>query len=454
MLKSFAILASLILLPQILHASDCPLLIAGGIEMAPWRDGTSVRSTAELESFLDTHPNIKGIGLVHFGQFNGDILLAPLNHHSHITKLVLSGSVENPAIFNLSALRYITHFVNNLTTGMWGNFGQMPNLVSLQTSLNHFPHLRPMPQLRRLSLLEYHESEDIGFSCSLDKFCLQEIGQYTNLVKLRLHLDWIQDLSPIGDLTNLTKLCVGGGDLNVEKFAFLTRLTKLTSLIVGEFYSFNTKIKYGKAWLEKDRDFLLETTTEPGFFEFLGTLHSLKNLALNMYVNPVDVTGLQHCSNLECLMVHNPYITSADPFSLLPLRKLELECETLSDLTPLSRMTRLEDLSLVCFRGIGPIEPLGMLSLKRLELYGIRKLWREAEKTYLPELEGLSSITNLETLTINCKRKYLWPHIDCLPRLWKIVTNPYFNKEQKTTMLYPVDGEDRWIDMDTYEIVH
>ena len=129
-----------------------------------------------------------------------------------------------------------------------------------------------------------------------------------------------------------------------------------------------------------------------------------------------DFTGLDLLENLEHLYLDHHGLTSLDPFIDLPsLKVLNVEGNEINDLTPLTGMTSLEVLML----GGNPIANVdallslpGLIGLSLFETHltdlssvatmtQLEALDVSALNIEISELNGLSALTNLRTLTIN-----------------------------------------------------
>ena len=102
-----------------------------------------------------------------------------------------------------------------------------------------------------------------------------------------------------------------------------------------------------------------------------------------------DLTGIEHCINLQALILDGNRIGDITPLSgLNKLQTLDLQHNTISNITPLSKLLSLQKLNL-SHNEIDDISPLSMLKdLNRLILYDNK----------ITDISHLSGLNNLQTL--------------------------------------------------------
>ena len=186
-----------------------------------------------------------------------------------------------------------------------------------------------------------------------------------NLIEVDLGNVVISDLSPLSDLTNLEVLSVKNFTLNRD---FLRELPPLASIPDPNLAA-------------AIREELLLTSNEP------VTTHSILLLvkleARNAGIK--SLTGLEHAANLKEVDLGGDYISPSGSEGYL-------NSNAISDLSPLEKLTNLEELRLEVMPGLRDVSVLlaRLTKLERLSLY----------KTGVSDVSALAHLTNLEWLNL------------------------------------------------------
>ena len=185
-----------------------------------------------------------------------------------------------------------------------------------------------------------------------------------NLTEIELRGNRISDVSPLKNLTNLTKLRLGTN----RKISDVSPLKNLTNL----------------TWLDLDDNRISD----------VSPLQVLTNLTyLDLDGNRIsDVSPLQVLTNLTFLDVDDNQISDMSPLSvLIKLRVLDLEGNKLSDISPLKVLTNLTELDLHN-NEISDISPISALTnLTELDLHDNK----------ISDISPISALTNLTVLNLS-----------------------------------------------------
>ncbi|MBP6985969.1 MAG: hypothetical protein KBB83_05190 [Alphaproteobacteria bacterium] len=349
MLKKMALFSSLFICNvalnlESLHASNRPLLIVGCVEDV--YSGMYFKSPEDVETYINKHPEIDGIGLIHMEKPPEWFSLLFLNNHPHIQHLTLSGKAAEPAVFHLSELKHITHFINDIQTTRWHRFGHMPGLVEMDTRMEHFPYLGGMPNLKKLSLRGNPAPNGVATPINLSA-----LENYSALRCLHIGEIGKIDLSPVGTLTTLEELSVAGGvSLKIKDYSFLRRLSNLEVFKVNQDHRFSVGTYqefpgHPVARFEKTDVLFLNTKLESGFLDLFPALPKLRSLSFNMVEGINTLHYLRYCKNLQSLEMAYSCTDMLDALAGLPLKVLDISYGSTVDLYGLAEISTLEILN-------------------------------------------------------------------------------------------------------------
>ncbi len=210
---------------------------------------------------------------------------------------------------------------------------------------------------------------------------------YLNLVNLHL-----TDISPLADMAQLQTLRLSQNE--IVDLAPLSELKRLTSLEIGEKQVSDFTPLFN---LPNLTDFHLRDYCYVTDYSFLSNLTNLKSLYFNYVGRPLDLATLPNLTNLTSLFVgaYNVELTDLTPLSRLEdLTELSLfYCYGFADFAPLSRLTKLTTLKLYHCPAVGVSDftPLSSLAnLINLSLVSCRNI------SSLTLLSGLTSLTSLD----------------------------------------------------------
>ncbi|MCL0086428.1 leucine-rich repeat domain-containing protein, partial [Thermodesulfovibrionales bacterium] len=176
--------------------------------------------------------------------------------------------------------------------------------------------------------------------------------------------NYITDLTPLADLTNLRVLCLWNND--VTNLAPLAGLTNLTMLELGQNQITDIGLLAGLTRLEG-------LHLSGNQIIYLGPLANLTNLTeLNLSENRItDISPLSKLVNLEKLWLENNQIIDLKPLAdLTNLFELYLSDNQITDIIPLTNLTNLTILEL-SENQITDVSPLsGLVNLEELRLGG------------------------------------------------------------------------------------
>ncbi len=316
------------------HQDDvCPSLVAG----ITWRNPFS--SVEDVKAYVESHPNISGIALVHHETFPDPFPLTFLNDHPNVKKLILRGQVKDPATFNLAGLQHITSFSHaELLYGETLSFDYMPGLVELCICIHDLQNLGQMPELQTLTLKARYDPLHRIYG-------LQGIERF-NLLTLNIHVTQIGDTTPCGLLSNLEHLKMDTCGWEEHQFAFIEQLKNLKSLKVNDGNEMNLAVLKDLPMLEDFEISCYESASKPGYLDPLATLPRLRRLSVasNGYLS--DISALCQCTSLVDLDFCQSKVTSIEPLRALPLSRLIMSGSQVTDLWPLESVTTLEVLDI------------------------------------------------------------------------------------------------------------
>ena len=184
-----------------------------------------------------------------------------------------------------------------------------------------------------------------------------------NLMEIELRGNRISDVSPLKNLTNLTKLRLGT-NRKISDVSPLKNLTNLTFLDIDSNQISDIspiKVLTNLTWLDLDDNRISDITP----------LKVLTNLTyLDLDGNRIsDITPLKVLTNLTFLDIDDNEISDMSPLSvLIKLKVLDLEGNKLSDISPISTLTNLTELDLHNneISDISPISTLTNLTILNL----------------------------------------------------------------------------------------
>ncbi len=342
-------------------------------------------------------------------------------------------------------------------TDIWP-LAELTNLTELRLGLASVISLEPLSDLSNLEVLDvyithHYSVQDLSFlenmtklrelylvcqgACSLDALgnltdlevldlgggtCIGDISPLANLRKLRILLipcSYLEDLSPLSGLTNLTELSLGTCDetylADMGETNPFSNLKELKTLYLAGWQMRDLSPLAGLPKLEKLE--LYETNVEN--IEALETLPKLTSLSLIHNWHLTDLVPLGELQNLDTLRIMEFAGTDISPIAQLKgLRSLAVSAEQrvdepLSDYTPISSLTDLEELNLSSSRItdltiLRPLENLGTLRLANNYLTDISALARmnslkslDLQNNNISDFTSLSGLTRLEYLNLD-----------------------------------------------------
>ena len=268
-------------------------------------------------------------------------------------------------------------------------------LISLDLSYNIISDITPLSGLTNLTSL------DLSYNIISD---ITPLSGLTNLTSLRLHDNFFSDISPLSGLTRLELLSLY--DITIRDRSFLSRLSNLSEADIPD-ANLRAAIKtnLGKASDETitgfEMAFLSELEAPNSNISDLTGLELATNLtsldlgymAVDGFVrNSNSISDLSPLSNLTRLRTLDLYNTGISDITLLSdltsLEWLILSSNDISDVSALSGLTSLIylNLSLTAISNIAPLS--GLTSLRYLYLYN----------TSISDVSALSGLTKLELL--------------------------------------------------------
>ena len=293
----------------------------------------------------------------------------------------------------------------------------LPNLSSLHLSHNPINNLQPLNEMKNL----HSQITNLHLNSTEIKD-LTMLKQFRNLVWLSLDNNGIADLSFVSGLSNLKIL--GLGDNHISQIASIVQNKEIAGKIIltnnplsntalttdiPALVERGIKVEYDDA--PADIVIFKDINLETAIRDALGIptellkkedLAQLKELVVDggHPNNPVltevekipDLTGLEHCTDLQLLNLRNHQISDISALATLTkLSNIELSFNQLSNIGPLANLTGLTQLNLSGNRQISDVGSLANLTkLTRLTL----------GPSQLSNLSGLANLTSLTYLGI------------------------------------------------------
>lgn len=191
---------------------------------------------------------------------------------------------------------------------------------------------------------------------------LGQLSNLTNLARINLGRNNIQDLSPLANLTKITYLSLWRN--KIASLAPLSKLEKLSWLDLTENYIADISSISGLVNL---KDLSLGNNQVTNLTPLQG-LSNLKHLNLNLN-NIADISPIASLANLSGLGLSNNNLTDISALSrLTKLTRIGLEHNRIADITPLASLINLLDVELG-YNNIVDISPLARLpKLTRISL--------------------------------------------------------------------------------------
>ena len=318
--------------------------------------------------------------------------------------------------------------------------------VTSNQSIKDLTPISKLTKLNKLTLSGYNIS-DISFLSTLTKLTeldlmnnkikdITPISKLTSLQKLYLSLNEISDISALSSLTNLEELDISGNQINdLTALSGLKRLKTVNSSDQELSITFKDKNLYNmivkalenKILTKTDSTYTItmtkdnlesvtslqlsvgedETSSEVSNSEGIEKFTNLKKLEIeSTKIN--DISVLSNLTNLEELHIYGDYkikdfsrvtsnqsIKDLTPISkLTKLNKLTLSGYNISDISFLSTLTKLTELDLMNNK-IKDITPISKLT-------SLQKLYLSLNE--ISDISALTNLTNLEELEIGGNR--------------------------------------------------
>ena len=331
-----------------------------------------------------------------------------------LTELEASGR----GIADLTGLEYATQLKSLILDGTdVSDIAALANLTNLETLNLNDTKVSDIAALANLTNLE---------TLWLNNTNVSDISPLANLTNLRWLLltgTNVSDIAALANLTNLEVLYLDGTD--VSDIAALANLTNLEYLFLKRCPLNNAAHQtHIPALLAKGIEVEYDEVVAPPVVEPPVVAPTVEDAAIHIpdtylagairhyleldagapitaaamrkltelgsgFDEIVDLTGLQHATNLEYLNLYKEKVSDVSPLANLPkLEHLRLELTNVSDISPLANLPNLEKLDLSETQ-VSDISPLANLpNLTHLYLSGTQ-VWDVAPLANLPKLKTL-----------------------------------------------------------------
>ncbi|NUO54468.1 MAG: hypothetical protein HOV80_36960 [Polyangiaceae bacterium] len=265
------------------------------------------------------------------------------------------------------------------------------------SSVKDLAPLRGLTEVTDLDLELWGKNGDVD---------LAPLGALTKMKKLSVR-GWIKSFDPVGKLTMLEELDMGGNrkswrDIDLAPLRGLTRLRRLAvrDASLASHRPLEKLSALEELWL-------VDTNVVP--LDSLGKLTKLRELDYDVWGN-IGLQSFAELKELRSLTLRAKRVDSLAPLSKLDLRELVLDLEQPADIAPLGDLSKLEKLHLVPddVDGIEAVAGLSELRELRIDaprlqdigpvrsLGKLERLWIGGGVTSLEPIRGLLQLEVLE----------------------------------------------------------
>lgn len=261
------------------------------------------------------------------------------------------------------------------------------NIRTLDLGGNEVVDLTPLKGCKKLEVLNLEDQYSLEKSQYLSD--ISPLGDLVNLKKLMLKNNKIQDLAPISKLTNLEELDLYG-NRGIESIAGFEKLTKLKKLLLNRTTGITDISPLSEC---KNLEELSIQYNKVSSIEALRGHDKLLSLDISGNRNINDLSPLVDSLKLTRLLANTNKISSLEPIkNMVNLIELHISDNQISDLSPLEKLSALEDLDIANNPDITSIEVFKKLTnISELKMHNAMKV-----KDFSP----ISSLKNLDDLTI------------------------------------------------------
>ena len=332
---------------------------------------------------------------------NQIIDLNPISELSNLTDLLL----ETNKITDISPLSNLTNLVRlYLRVNQIKNIGSLANLVyliKLRLDANQISDISTLTNLTNLTVLHLNNNQIDDIS---------SLSNLSQLIELRLDDNKVTDITALVENTGIS----GKINLKDNPLSNTTLSTHIPTLeargIKVEYDMPEDVVLFRDANLEQAIRDALGIPTELLKKEDLVKLAELKvnNENESESVKIADLTGLEHCTNLQQLELRHNKITNLNPISnLTELTSLHLQDNQVSDVSMLSNLVKLTVLILLDNQVININSLSGLVKLEMLDL----------AHNKIVDISPLTNLTQLWWVALNGNQISIIPNFSKLDKL-------------------------------------
>ena len=307
---------------------------------------------------LEYATNLKSLGLYH----NPITDIGPFTHLTQLEGFNLWGC----RIVDLSPLRNL----KNLTSIILGNnqiselspLSELTNLSFLELESNQISDVNPLAGLINLTVLEVDSNRIVDIS---------PLANLIRLENLRLDRNAIMDITPLAGLKNLKKLYLAENPIHdFSPLAELEGVELDLEIDLSRLDELNIVVEVPDPNLEQA---IRETLSLPDGMLLTQTLMLQLTGLETGERGIIDLTGIEHATNLHYLNLGGNQIRDIRPLSaLISLTGLSLYNNSVTDIASLANLTNLTYLNLA-HNGVETLEPLSsLIRLQTLDLFDNR----------------------------------------------------------------------------------
>ena len=332
---------------------------------------------------------------------NQIIDLNPISELSNLTDLLL----ETNKITDISPLSNLTNLVRlYLRVNQIKNIGPLANLVNLiklRLDINQISDISTLTNLTNLTVLHLNNNQIDDIS---------SLSNLSQLIELRLDDNKVTDITALVENTGISGT-INLKDNPLSNTALFTHIPALEAKgITVEYDMPEGVVLFKDANLEQAiRDALgipAELLKKEDLVKLAGLRVNNENESESVKI--ADLTGLEHCTNLQRLELRHNKITNLNPISdLTELTSLHLQDNQVSDVSMLSNLVKLTVLILLDNQVININSLAGLVKLEMLDL----------AHNKIVDISPLTNLTQLWWVALNGNQISIIPNFSKLNKL-------------------------------------
>ncbi len=230
--------------------------------------------------------------------------------------------------------------------------------------------------------------EVLGLCDSYYMTSLSGLENFPNVTRLYVMGSYLEDLTGLASLTNLTELTIENGN-SISNFTDLAKLTYLEKLTISSNKLKNLSVLDNLTGLKEislTNTYITDISVLSKYKDTLTKLELLNNYDLE------DCSVVSQLTNLNSLSIEMGYYSQVPDFSKLS-KLTSLYLDGAQDITNLGKATNLTELTLESCN----MDNMSVLS----ELTKVKYFKLKSPNSFMEVFEGIPSMTSLETLDMS-----------------------------------------------------